>query len=118
MHVSPGMQVRVIASYQAPYPDPIIVLKGEEVSIDRTRETDIPGWVWCTGRSGKSGWVPETYLEQHGDQGIMCCDYNAIELTIHPGERLTVHKVESGFVWVTDQSGQTGWVPSTHVDAC
>ena len=118
MDIKPGSQVRVIASYQAPYPDPIIVLKGEEVSIDHTRETDIAGWVWCNSSAGKGGWVPEAYLGQHGDQGIMRCDYNAIELTIQPGERLTVHKAESGFLWVTNQSGQTGWVPSTHVDAC
>ncbi|MCK4901574.1 MAG: SH3 domain-containing protein, partial [Anaerolineales bacterium] len=66
---------------------------------------------------GKSGWVPEAYLERHGDTGILRCDYDAIELTIHVAEILTFHKAESGFFWVTDQAGRQGWVPASHVEA-
>ena len=109
-------QARVVTAYQAPYADPIIVRAGGQVSIDSARKTDCVGWVWCTNRAGKSGWVPETYLERHGNIGYMRCDYDAIELTIQVGDILTVHKAESGFFWVTDQSGRTGWVPSTHVE--
>jgi len=43
-------------------------------------------------------------------------DYQAIELTIHVGDLLSVDKMESGFYWVTDRLGQTGWVPVTHVE--
>ena len=46
----------------------------------------------------------------------MSYNYNAIELTIRVGELLTVHKAESGFLWVTNQAGQDGWVPSAHVE--
>jgi uncharacterized protein YgiM (DUF1202 family) len=42
----------------------------------------------------------------------MRCDYEAVELTVQLGDLLTVHKAESGFLWVTDQDGRTGWVPS------
>ena len=79
---------RVIADYQAPYPDPIVVKAGDEVSIDSGKKTDWAGWAWCTGRAGKSGWVPEAYIDRDGDVGHMRCDYDAIELTVHVGELL------------------------------
>jgi len=116
VNFSSKSMARVIADYRAPYADPIVVSVGDEISIDSSKKTDLAGWVWCANRAGKSGWVPETYIERQGDLGYMRCDYNAIELTIRVGERLTVHKAESGFLWVTNQAGQDGWVPSTHVE--
>lgn len=106
----------VIADYQAPYSDPISVRTGDEVTIDDSKKTDCLGWIWCTNQSGKSGWVPEAYLDRQGDFGYLRCDYDAIELTIRVGEILACHKEESGFIWVTNQAGQNGWVPSNHVE--
>jgi len=106
--------VRVTADYQAPFPDPIRVQAGEQVGIDRGKTTNIPGWLWCAGRSG---WVPEAYLEVHGQAGVLACDYDAIELTVHVGEVLTVSKEQSGFFWVTDPAGRQGWVPADHTEA-
>ena len=116
MDAPSASRVRVIADYQAPYADPVVTKTGDEVSIDSTKETDWAGWVWCTNRAGKGGWVSEAYLDRQGDIGHLHCDYDAIELTIQVGDVLTVHKAESGFLWVTDQAGRTGWVPSTHVE--
>jgi hypothetical protein len=118
MNVSSKSQARVIAEYQAPYLDPIVVSAGDEITIDRSKKTDLAGWVWCTNRAGKSGWVPEAYIQRRGDLGYMRCDYDAIELTIQVGELLTLHKAESGFFWATNQADQDGWVPSTHVELC
>jgi uncharacterized protein YgiM (DUF1202 family) len=115
MSVKVGSLVRVITNYQAPFPDPIRVKAGEAVMIDPGKKTGIAGWVWCTNLTGKSGWVPEAYLERQGDAGRVYCDYDAIELTVHAGEILTVHKMESDFYWVTDRNGRQGWVPVTHV---
>jgi hypothetical protein len=114
--IPPASQARVIADYQAPYADPIAVQAGDEVLIDSTRKTDWTDWVWCTNRAGKGGWVPKAYLDREGDVGRLRCDYDAIELTVQVSDILTVHKTESGFLWVTDQAGRTGWVPSTHVE--
>ena len=116
MDISSKTSLRVIADYQAPYPDPIQVNAGEKITIDRNEKTDLVGWVWCTDQAGKSGWVPEAYIEHQGETGIMLNDYNAIELTIHIGEILTFHKAESGFFWVTNHAGQQGWVPASHVE--
>lgn len=108
--------VRVIKEYQAPYPDPIRADAGEEVSVDRSRETDIAGWIWCANKAGKGGWIPIAYLELYGDRARMLYDYNAIELTIHVGDVLTVHKTESSFHWATNENGQQGWIPIAHVE--
>jgi hypothetical protein len=117
MDIDPKSQLRVTADYQAPFPNPIRVKTGDVISLDRTVETDIPGWVWGTDRAGVSGWVPESYIEPQGENGVMRCDYDAIELTIHVGDILTFHKAESGFYWVSDQAGRQGWVPASHVEA-
>lgn len=106
----------MIADYQAPYPDPIRVASGERVTVDIEKKTTIVGWVWCTSRAGRSGWVPEAYMERQGMAGIMKSDYDAIELSVHVGDLLTVHKLESNFYWATDRSGRQGWVPVEHVE--
>jgi hypothetical protein len=108
--------VRVIKEYQAPYPDPIQARAGDEVIVDPGKETDITGWVWCTSRDSKGGWVPSAYVEINGEHGRMRQDYNAIELTIRVGEILTVHKTESSFHWATNENGQQGWVPVAYVE--
>lgn len=106
---------RVIEDYEAPYSDPIKVRAGDEIAIDHSRETDLEGWLWCTSRAGKSGWVPEAYIDQQGASGCVRCDYDAIELTVRVGDKLVLHKEESGFFWATDEAGRNGWVPSTHL---
>lgn len=116
MKANSSYRVCVIEDYQAPYPDPIQARAGEQVAVDLNRKTDIAGWVWCTNRSGKSSWVPKSCLELHSDTGKMLRDYRAVGLTIHVGEILTVHEVESGFCWVTDQAGRRGWVPAANVE--
>lgn len=115
MDTNSGRLARVIADYQAPYANPIVVDAGDEITVDISRKTDWIGWVWCTNRAGLSGWVPEIYIERHGNRGRMSCSYNAIEMTIHAGEILTLHKAASGFYWATNHAGQSGWVPSTHI---
>jgi uncharacterized protein YgiM (DUF1202 family) len=101
----------VIKAYQAPYPDPIVVKKDENVRVDRRQHTDIPGWLWCTAESGKSGWVPLKFLQLEGEDALLGRDYSAVELTVQPGDKLTLLEMESGFWWVTHADGRQGWVP-------
>lgn len=111
-----NLSARVIADYQAPYADPISVNAGDRIIIDNSKKTDWHGWIWCTNQLGKSGWVPEAYIDRHGDVGYLRYDYDAIELNVRVGEILICHKEESGFVWATNQMNQNGWVPLTHID--
>jgi len=106
---------RVISDYQSAYPDPLIVKDGETVTVGRN-DTKWPGFVWCTLSSGKSGWMPERYLDRNGDTGIVNRDYNATELSVGVGEELSIHYAESGWAWCTYQNGQQGWVPLKNVE--
>ena len=112
-----GFLVRVTEDYQAPFPDPIQAKEGKTVTLDLQKEMPIDGWIWCTHLSGKSGWVPESYIDVENEiTGRMRCDYDAIELTIHKGEVLTVQKTESDFYWARNGKEQEGWIPIAHTD--
>ncbi len=102
------------SDYEAAYPHPISVKKGDPVAVGK-QDTEWPGWVWCTDRGGVEGWVPEQYLERLDDRGKMLRDYNAIELSIRQGERLTLGEEANGWFWATNEQGQSGWVPAKHV---
>ncbi|MEW6050542.1 MAG: SH3 domain-containing protein [Candidatus Zixiibacteriota bacterium] len=100
----------VKSAHTATYTDPLIVSENEIVEVGR-RDSEYQGWLWCTAKSGKSGWVPEKYLEWKGDKGIMSRDYDATELTVDVGECVTVLFEESGWVWCLASDGRAGWLP-------
>ncbi len=110
------MKARVIVDYDPVYTDPIAGRAGEQVTVDEKHQTDVAGWVWGTNAAGRVGWVPEAYLDRQGATAQLRCDYDAVELAIRVGDRLTVQKTESGFYWVTHADGRQGWVPATHVE--
>lgn len=101
---------QVIAAYDTPYSDPIMVQAGDEMTVGE-RESKWPGWLWCTAPDGKSGWVPASYLKRDGDLAVALCDYDATELTVRVGEQLLAGKEESDWIWCTNQKGHSGWVP-------
>ncbi|WP_162622769.1 SH3 domain-containing protein [Salinisphaera orenii] len=105
------MEAVVIEAYEQPYANPICVSAGESVTPDFDKFTDIPGWVWCTGTDGRSGWTPLNWLTRSSDGWRIDRNFNAIELTIAPGELLHVALEESDFFWVKKQDGKEGWVP-------
>ncbi|QBD79714.1 hypothetical protein EPA93_28550 [Ktedonosporobacter rubrisoli] len=107
---------RVTKAYERSAADPIAVRAGEEVTLNG-REYNWDGWtwLWCTSKAGKSGWVPEAYLELNALRASVRVDYKAIELTLTEGEGLQVEKEESGWCWCVKQSGESGWVPSRNI---
>ena len=106
---------RVVGDYEAVYPDPIVMRAGETLSVGES-DTEYASWVWCTGQGGKSGWVPEAYIEQSGDVGVALRDYAATELSVRVGETLTIGVEESGWIWATNSRGGSGWVPAANVE--
>ncbi len=110
MRINFPCPAHAIAGYQAAYPNPLILAAGESVQTGR-RDPQFPGWVWCTNNSGQGAWVPEKYLDLHGETGIARQDYSSAELTVCAGEPLTLLKFESGWYWTRNRAGQTGWVP-------
>ena len=61
-----AQQYQVVSAYDSAYPDPILIQAGEELVIGE-KESKWPGWLWCTTREGKSGWVPGAYVERRDD---------------------------------------------------
>lgn len=109
------MRVLVDKPYMRPYENPMDVLAGEQVIPDFGRTTDIEGWVWCAAPDGRSGWAPRDWIVRTDGTWTICRDYNALELTVAPGELLEVIREESGFYWAKKVTGETGWVPCSHV---
>jgi hypothetical protein len=105
----------VIAGYRSAYPEPFVARPGEALTA-RGKESDWPGWVWCTNGEGESRWVPEAYLQKQGERWVVLRAYDATELTVQAGEELVAGQEVSGWIWCTNQEGQSGWVPAEHLD--
>jgi hypothetical protein len=106
------LQGIVIADHDAPFAHPIQVAAGDNIVLDRTKGTEIAGWLWGIADDGRSGWVPESFLEMTPRGACLLRDYNAIELTVRRGDTLQVHEEVAGFLWVTIEDGRAGWVPA------
>ena len=102
---------RVVTAYRSAYPEPFVVRAGESLTAGE-KESEWPGWVWCTDRHGDSRWVPEEYLRKQGEKLIALRDYDATELTVCAGQELTARDQVSGWTWCTNREGRSGWVPA------
>jgi hypothetical protein len=93
---------------------PLTLPKGERVRWER-RESEWPGWIWCTTYSGEARWVPESWVGKEGEYCVLQRPYTATELSVEEGVTVTVLLVESGWAWATNESGQSGWVALDHL---
>ena len=116
--IEPGTQVQVTQEWKVTYPDPLILTVGEQIQVGR-RDDEWPGWIWCTHANGKSGWALESRLkvDETIHTATVLQDYTAIELEIQPGEHLVIQQVESSWAWATNEAGQSGWAPLSHIAA-
>jgi hypothetical protein len=89
---------------------PLIAKKGDRFHWEK-KATLWEGWLWCTSRDGISGWIPEAWLICKGSSANLTRDYDATELSVHPGETVTGELEASGWVWVKNQKNKQGWVP-------
>lgn len=110
------MRARVIKAWRTIYTDPLTFRAGDALSVG-VRDTEWPGWVWCTNAAGRSGWAPEGAVEVRGEGcGVAVRDYTARELPMEVGDELTLETEEAGWYWAADRAGRTGWVPATHLE--
>jgi hypothetical protein len=100
----------VIADHAAEPGRALSVKAGEVLKFER-RPTEWKGWIWCTGRDGLGGWVPERWVSIEGDTCLMLRDYTSLELTVREGDIVSVKETESGWVVAVTSGGETGWVP-------
>ena len=111
----PGCRAEVKEAYRSMYAQPIQMRAGEDLSIG-DKESEYPGWVWCLHAGGRSGWVPQQYLEIKGREAKALCDYDAAEMTAAVGEMLTLHLLESGWYWAEKENAEMGWIPAEQVN--
>jgi hypothetical protein len=101
---------RVVVPYDSPFTEPLMLAKGERLRWEAP-ECEWAGWIWCTTEAGESRWVPESWVEKEGEYCVLQRPYTATELDVEEGEMVAVEFLESGWGWVTRESGQSGWVP-------
>jgi len=109
-----GRISRVKSSYVTTLTDPIVLKAGDVITLG-PRDTEWPEFVWCTSAEGKSGWVADTVFERHGRIGIASRGYNSVELGATAGEVVTIAEEIGGWSWCTNEHGESGWVPDTHL---
>jgi hypothetical protein len=105
-----NQSVKVIEDYQSAYPDPLKLSKGDRIKVE-FRECEWPGWLWATGPSGISGWIPAAYLSVTGDTGELLRDYDATELDARAGDWVRILERESGWVFCRKSNDTEGWLP-------
>jgi hypothetical protein len=101
---------RVIESHRPGTAEPLVVSRSERLRCER-KKTQWEGWLWCTTPDGRTGWVPEPWVQVEGDSGVMVRDYDATELTVEPGEVLEGLLIASSWLLAVSPSSQQGWVP-------
>ena len=105
-------QVVVVLAHTSAYPDPVRVKYGESLLLGE-RDPAFPGWVRVTDPRGRTGWAPEALLAETGaGRAEAVEDYDATELEVAEGDRLSVIRELAGWLRVRDQDGNTGWVPA------
>jgi len=109
-------RLRVLRAYQALYPDPLTVAPGDALRLG-VCDQEYPGWVLATASNGKSGWIPEEFVDAVGDFGKARRDFTSRELTVAAGEEVTLVERVSGWGWVRAGQGRAGWVPLHHLEA-
>jgi hypothetical protein len=110
-------RVRVIEAHVTSDPNPIRFRTGDTLGIGH-RDQIWKGYVWGTDQAGRSGWVPEPYLElaPGGKSAVALRDYDSTELTVGRGEVLDVLDATGGWYLCRAPEGISGWVPSSSVE--
>ncbi len=88
---------------------------GERLQVG-DRGSEWQGWVWCTSSDGESRWVPEAFVERHGEYCLALRNYESTELNVQEGDTLLIMEIESGWGWCTSTDGHNGWVPLSCVE--
>ena len=109
-------RVRVIQSHVTSDPNPVRFRAGDTLGVGHHDQV-WKRYVWATDQAGRSGWVPDEYVQIGGDghQATALRDYDSTELTVGRKEILDVLDEVGGWYLCRTQSGMSGWVPSTSI---
>ncbi len=110
---SPVMRIEITTAYSSQYPDPICFEAGEMVQVERG-DPDFPGWFWCRSKSGKEGWVHQSFLAADSGSTTSIDAYTARELTVTGGEHGNLLRTLAGWAYIRLDGGEEGWIPQSH----
>ena len=111
-------RMRVSQPHRPDDGEPLVAQAGERFHFEH-RQTEWPGWIWCTNDAGAAGWAPESWIAPEDVDAGSCIfrrDYDATELSVDVGETLMVEIEESGWAHVTDSRARRGWVPLRNLE--
>jgi uncharacterized protein YgiM (DUF1202 family) len=96
---------------------PLIVRKGEVLTVEDDLSEEWPAFVLVTSKAGERGWVPERYLRRRGRRAVTTRDYDTTTLNPATGDILTVleEDLESGWVRCRSREGKVGWFAINHL---
>lgn len=107
------MLALITTAHQTCYPNPIGVVAGERVRIGH-EDDEFPGWMRTYTADGNEGWAPLSLLTPAGQgEALARQDYTARELNVEVGERVTVEHELAGWLWVSNETGECGWIPQS-----
>ncbi len=98
------------ADYEEKDRNPIFLEPGEEITTGPA-DRAWPGWVWATNNSGRSGYVPEDFLEPLGEGRFAAIEaFDPTVLTVKRGDRIESIRQIHGWHWCRNEAGGEGWV--------
>jgi hypothetical protein len=107
--------VTVSVAWDAIYANPLAGRAGERMvateRVENWRETPGWAWRWCRDSLGREGWAPEALLAVVGSEATLREDYDARELTVAVGARLTVARELAGWALCRATDEASGWIP-------
>ena len=112
-------RVRVLYDYSSSGQGDLSIREGEELD---ELQGDNEEWMRVRKASGEVGLVPRNYVqrvetEEFKVKAIYSYEAtDAMYLTIHEGEILTVTKQEDGWYSGSNENGESGWFPMNHVE--
>ena len=111
-----GSRRRAVDDWDPPDQEPVVLSAGDVVIVGH-RDTDWPGFLWCTDAAGLEGWVPEDYLVSIDfDRARVSQDYSAVELAVTAGDHVDALRSVAGWWWCVADNGASGWVPQKVLD--
>lgn len=110
------MNYIVVKRRRTEYPDPLILFKGQEVTVRDKYEgpENWDNWYFCMASGQKGGWAPIQIFEcGHGETRKVLEDYSAKELDADEGETLVGIRKLNGWIWRRrDRNAEEGWLPA------
>ncbi|MHA2288859.1 MAG: SH3 domain-containing protein [Promethearchaeota archaeon] len=106
-------KAKVIKSHHSEVMIPFQAEKGDIVK-GKEKPTQWEGWLYCKTSDDIYGWVPKAFLtpvKNSSEEFQFNRAYNAFEISASEGELVNVIEIESGWAWIENESGKSGWIP-------